>query len=69
MGQMLGDHWGRVECAGPGMSCPSLCSMEDGLIEVATPPLPRRATAKCTWEWEEEMPGPKYGGRDGYLQA
>lgn len=45
MGQMLGDQWGGVECAGPGMSCPFLSSMEEGLIEAATPPLPRRATA------------------------
>lgn len=27
------------------MSCPPLCSLEEGLIEAATPPLPRRATA------------------------
>lgn len=45
MGQMLGDQWGGVECAGPGMSCPFLSSMEEGLIEAATLPLPRRATA------------------------
>lgn len=49
MGQMLEDQWGGVECAGPGMSCPSLSSMEEALIEVVTPPLPRRTTASMLW--------------------
>lgn len=47
MRQMLGDQWGGVECAGPGMSYPSLSSMEEGLTEAATPPLPRRAKASA----------------------
>lgn len=42
---MLGDQWESVEWAGPGMSCPSLPSMVEGLIKAATNRLARKATA------------------------
>lgn len=39
-----------------------------GRTEAATP-LSWESYIQHTWEWEEEMSGPRYGGRDGYSQA
>lgn len=58
MRQMLGDPWGGVECVGPGMSCPSLSSKEEGLIEAATPPLPRRVAASMFGNGRKRCPVP-----------
>lgn len=63
---MLGYWWGDVKYTGPGMSCPSLSSMEG---QRQPPSFSWESYIQHTWEWEEEMSGPKYGGRDGYSQA
>lgn len=67
---MLVDQQGGVECAGPGrdvLPFPLLRGRTDRVSSYSS--FTQEDYSQHAWEWEEDMPAPKYRGRDGYLQA